>query len=137
MKFGGLSEKEIKNITNLLGAEGIVFEIKTDQDMIDSNDESMKHNLRHLSSPSISTHVLSINVEDEAFLTMSEELKEKLFEFGITDQVPDELEFSNVEPEMIQSELLNGNKRLIGKSLLHQLVIGGGAMIIYFLIKNL
>ena len=137
MKFGGLSEKEIKNITNLLGAEGIVFEIKTDQDMIDSNDESMKHNLRHLSSPSISTHVLSINVEDEAFLTMSEELKEKLLEFGITDQVPDELEFSNVEPEMIQSELLNGNKRLIGKSLLHQLVIGGGAMIIYFLIKNL
>ncbi|MFT6633034.1 MAG: hypothetical protein ACJAS4_003003 [Bacteriovoracaceae bacterium] len=137
MKFGGLSEKEIEKITKLLGVEGIVFEIKADLDMIESNEESMKHNLRHLSSPSISTHVLSLDVEDDAFSKMSEDLKAKLLVFGITDQVPDELEFTNEKPELIQGELLNGNKRLIGKSLLHQLIIGGGALIIYFLIKEL
>jgi hypothetical protein len=137
MKFGGLSEKEIQKITELLSAEQIVFEVKTDAAMLDNNDESMKNNLRHLNSPSISTHVLSLVVEENAFSKMSKSLKNNLLELGITDEVPSELDFLDKEPELIQKELIKGDKRLIGKSFLHQLVVGVGALLIYLLIKKL
>jgi hypothetical protein len=137
MKFGGLSEKEINEISALLRAENISYEIKTDQEMINSNDQSMKHNLRHLNAPSISTHVLALLVPEDSFNKMSQELKEKLLDFGITDQVPLELDFSEEEPVLVQEELLKGSKRLVGRSFLHQLLIGGGALLIYWAIKSL
>lgn len=136
MKFGGLSEKEIQKLTELLDAEGISFDVSTDQDMIDNHNQSMKYNLRHLNAPSISNHILSLVINDESFSKMSPELIEQLLSFGITNKIPSDLEFSEEAPELIQKELLKGNERLVGSSFLHQLLIAGGAFIIYCIFKS-
>ena len=121
MKFGGLSEKEIIEISALLEAENISYDITSDQDMMNTNAQSMKYDLRHLSSPSISTHVLTIIFDDDAFTKMSTDTKSKLLDLGITDQIPDELEFksNSTDVEPIQQEILWGNKRITGVSFTH------------------
>jgi hypothetical protein len=135
MIIGGLSEKEVNVIEKLLKAENIEFTIIKDDSIINSNKESMKYDLRHLDSPSISTHVLAIELKEDGFEKMSESLKKELLKLGITNQIPDELELNNSEVEPIQSELNKGNKRLVGHNFLHQILLMLGAGAIYLLIK--
>lgn len=132
MIIGGLSEKELQLITDLLNTEKIPFEVGTDENMMKSNQDSMQHNLRHLNSPSISTHVLALKLEPSAFEQMSESLKKSLLDFGITDQIPEDLIIEDKEVEFVQSEITNGNKRLIGKFFLHTTIY---ATLSYFLFR--
>lgn len=137
MKIGGLSEKEVDVISELLATENIAHEIQVDQEMLDANNQSMQYNLRHLSAPSISTDVLSIQISEKAFSEISKDLKEKLLDHGVTDEIPSELDFTSEHAGSIQSELLKGRKRVVGINFSHQLLIGGGALLIYYLIKTL
>jgi hypothetical protein len=73
MKFGGLSESEIQVISKILESEGITFQIETDSDIAFFNERSIKNNLRHLSPPNISTHILSILIEDKDFELISDQ----------------------------------------------------------------
>jgi len=121
MIIGGLSETEVVKISELLESEKIIFNVKIDETMINANQKSIEYNLRHLSAPSITTHILSIEFKDHEYSRMSENLKDKLLEFGITDKIPEDLEFSEESINAVQSELLKGSKRLIGFSYIHQL----------------
>jgi hypothetical protein len=131
--IGGLSEQEIKKISELLKSEEIPFEVKTDESMIAANQQSMKNNIRHLTAPSISTHILSIKVKEESFNHMSSGLKESLLEFGITDQVPSEIELQNTEPEIIRNHLNRNNNRIIGANFKHQIIFGLISLTCYLL----
>jgi hypothetical protein len=67
MKLGGLSEVDVKKISEILESHVIPFSIATDQDMEQFNIISMSNNLRHYSPPNISTHVLAIEINDDDF----------------------------------------------------------------------
>jgi hypothetical protein len=116
MKFGGLSEKEVKAISRILEEAKIEYQVLEDQGMQDFNQQSMQNDLRHLSSPNISTDILAIEVKDEAFNSMSDETKAALLDHGITNEIPDGLEFSEKEsePEPIQNVIVEGNRRGMG-----------------------
>ncbi len=137
MIFGGLSEQEVEAISTILSDADIKFEVKEDSMMMESNADSMKYDLRHLASPSISTHVLSIHIDLQSFENLDPRVKEKLLKHGITDEVPEELSHPTDEVRPIQSELNRGTKRLVGHNFLHQILIGLGAFIIYFILKKL
>lgn len=138
MVFGGLSEQEIEKIASLLEAKKIAYQVQEDQNMNSANEYSMQNNLRHLNSPSISTHILAIEISEESFESMDPETKTALLEFGITNEVPEELEFDENNPnpvEDLQKSHRDGDKRIIGHNLLHQIFVGLGALGIYLLIK--
>lgn len=139
MLFGGLSEKDLGKIISLLEKEGVPYKVEEDQAIQNANEYSMQNNLRHLNSPSISNHILAIKIEEKDFETMSPELKAGLLEFGITNEVPEGLEFSeDTSPaETLHKDKHDGDKRIIGFNFLHQIVVGAGALGIYFLIKYL
>jgi hypothetical protein len=127
------------SIISLLEKEGIPYRVQEDQSIQNANDYSMQNNLRHLNSPSISNHILAIKIEEKNFENMSADLKQGLLDFGITHEVPEGLEYS--ESESPAEELLkdkhDGDKRLIGFNFLYQMLVGLGALGIYFLIKYL
>jgi hypothetical protein len=136
MIFGGLSEKEIKAISSLLNESNISFKVQTDTHIEASNSESIKFNLRHLNSPSISTHILAIEIKDDDFEKINESLASKLLEFGITNKAPefyDPVEDSG--PSETHAEIRKGNKRLIGIDFGLQLLVVGVVFIIIYLIK--
>ncbi len=135
MVFGGLSEKEVEKISQILEESNIEFNVVMDNQMMDINDESMQYNLRHLNSPSISTDILAIEITTESFENMNEETANKLLDFGITNQVPEELEVDNDEPEAVQKQLITGNMRIIGHNFVHQLLLMAGAFVFYLLFK--
>jgi hypothetical protein len=122
MIFGGLSEKEVEKITNALKNESIKFEVSEDASITDANEVSMKNNLRHLSPPSFSTHMLSVLISEDAFSNMSNGLKETLLTFGITNEVPEEFSELTSEPENIHLEITKGNKRVIGTNFIHTIL---------------
>lgn len=95
MKIGGLSEQEVKKIGALLDSEKVPHEIKVDEEMLQRNEQSLNSldRARFRTGRGISLHVLSIEFEDESFSKMSDVLKERLLDFGITDMVPDESDF--------------------------------------------
>lgn len=136
MIFGGLSEKEVQEISKLLELENIPFKTAIDSNIMQANENSMQHNLRHLNPPSISTNILAIEIEDKDFEEMSAELESKLLDYGITNKVPTDLEFSSEPIEPIQSELLKGSKNVIGINWLHQIILMLAFAVLYFLIKN-
>ncbi len=124
MIFGGLSEQELSKISKLLEQEQINFTINPDESMVQANKASMQHNLRHLNSPNISTHILAIEIADTDFNQMSTSLKGALLDFGITNEVPEEFTESNdPDPTQIHQELLKGNKKVIGFNFLHQVIL--------------
>lgn len=93
MKFGGLSEEEVKKIKAILEQEKISFEVGQDQEILQSNDTSMRNDLRHYRPPNISTHILGISIDDHDYQKLSASSKEKLMGFGITDLAPAPEEF--------------------------------------------
>lgn len=95
MIFGGLSEKEVSGISDLLNDQNIKFDVQLDDNMMDSNDQSIQNDLRYLKAPSISQNILSIEINDEVFGEMSNDLKNQLLEFGISNEVPSEYEFAH------------------------------------------
>lgn len=137
MIIGGLSEKEVESLTRLLQSESISHEIITDDSMLEANQESMQYNLRHLNSPSISTHVLAIRLADGALDNISENVKKSLLQYGVTHQVPEEFMDMDQAPENIQREINKGNQRIVGYNFLHQILLGLGAFFIYLLFKFL
>ncbi|MAZ49829.1 MAG: hypothetical protein CME65_14805 [Halobacteriovoraceae bacterium] len=136
MLIGGLSEKELKTISELLDSEDIKYSIKTDQSILKVNEESLQNNLRHLNSPSISTDILALELDPLAFDSMSENLKQSLLELGITNEVPQDLFVEDREVEHVQHELNTGNKRLIGHYAVHSLIAGLILMAILWYLKN-
>lgn len=123
MKFGALSEKEVEKITALLETESIPYEVTTDESIENFNARSMDNDLRHLSPPNISTHILAIVLEDESFKKMGATLKEKLLEFGITDETPDLEDFEHSGEETHHKTLLRGPQVIAGANLKHQIVV--------------
>lgn len=137
MLIGGLSEKELQTITELLDSEKIEYSIKTDESILKVNEESLQNNLRHLNSPSISTDILALELVPEAFDSMSPDLKAKLLDLGITNEIPKDLFVEDKEVEIVQHEINTGQKRLIGHYAIHSLIASGIMLLIYyFLDKN-
>ena len=95
MIVSGLSEKEVVSISKILEDEKVPFEISFDKAVEYSNSESMKNDLRHKQAPSISEQLLCVSFPDAAFASFSSHGKAKLLEFGVTDQVPSEADFSS------------------------------------------
>jgi hypothetical protein len=124
MKFGGLSEKEVSKITFILNDENIPFTIDKDQEIEEFNTASMKNDLRHYTPPSISTHILAININDEDFQSISTEARARLLEFGISDQVPEPEDFVPQSGASIHKELLDGPRRMVAFNMKHQLIVG-------------
>jgi hypothetical protein len=125
MLFSGLSEQEVEKISKLLKSENITHEIVVDQEMLNANQDSISYNLRHLHSPNISTHVLAIKINNEDFEGISDALREKLLDFGITNMEPEEFKNQTFEhtPEPIQNHIKNFNIRIIGQTFLIILII--------------
>jgi hypothetical protein len=136
MKFGGLSEVEIKMISDILNVEGIPFSIEKDSDIEEFNHGSMTNNLRHLAPPNISTHILAITIEDDHFHQISESGKSKLLDFGITDQVPSLEDFRSYTGNSIHKELVTGPSRMIGSQFKHQLFAGLILLLVIYLLKK-
>lgn len=137
MKFGGLSENDVKKISEILGQEGISFSVDKDQELEDFNKTSMSNNLRHYSPPNISTHILAIDIEDEDFLRMSESARKKLQNFGITDQVPAPEDFVPFTGETIHKEMNRSQNRLIGMTNLHIVIISLVVLALAYLVSQL
>lgn len=135
MKFGGLSEKELQNISDILSEEKIVFEIIKDDEIEEFNTSSMKNNLRHLSAPVISTDMLAITIKDEDFSSMSEACKNKLLAFGITDQPPAPEDFVPHTGHSIHKDLVEGPRRMVAYNLKHQLVAGLVVLVLFLVFK--
>ena len=135
MKFGGLSEKEVNEISQILKREGIEFHIGQDEEIQEFNSLSMKNNLRHYTPPNISTHILAINILDDAFSKISEEGRAQLLDFGITDVIPSPEDFQPFTGESIHKELVHGPKRLVAFNFKHQLIAGGIFIVIYFVMR--
>jgi hypothetical protein len=132
MIFGGLSEKEIKKISELLDTYKVSYEVNEDQIIKESNDKSIKYDLRHLNSPSISTHILSIEINDTSFENMDEELEKSLLTFGITNKAPEGFEESTEQSvSELHGKMLEGNRRLIGFENLYLVIISGIIMILF------
>lgn len=125
MIFGGLSEKELKTIMQLLDQQGIDYQVKEDEIISQSNTDSMKNNLRHLNPPSISTHILAIEINDTDFNKMDESLSAKLLNLGITNQLPESFSEAQelINPSAIHQDILSGNKKIIALGFIHQLAI--------------
>lgn len=135
MILGGLSEKEVEEISKKLTDEGIRFSIKQDEDIARSNAHSLQNNLRHLNSPSISTHILSIHIDSNDYEKRSESLKEFLNRYHISQDVPPDMEQKGGSVQETHSEILKGNHRLIGHAFFHQVLLFIGALAIYALFK--
>jgi len=136
MKIGGLSEFEVSKISDILNGEGIPFTIEKDVEIEEFNQSSMENNLRHLAPPNISTHILAIAIEDDNFHTLSETAKLKLFDFGITDQMPAPEDFHPYTGNSIHKELVKGPVRMIGFQFKHQLIAGAVLLLVTYLIKK-
>lgn len=138
MIIGGLSEKELAQISELLDFENINYEVSTDDSMVNANNESMGYNLRHLHPPNISTSILAIKLQDNAFESMSEDLKKKLLDYGVTDQVPEEFNELDAKevPESIHSQINHNNKKMVGTNFLLQAVFAIVMLLVYWLINS-
>lgn len=112
MKLGGLSEQEVSSISQTLEKHNIPFEVKPDNEILDFNDESMQNNLRHFNSPNISTHILSIHIEDQDLESISAEANQDLLQHGVGAEVPEEL-FEATEDGSVLKEVNKGNHRLV------------------------
>ena len=113
MKLGGLSGQEVENIKKILQKHSIPYEVKTDNEILNFNEESMQNNLRHFNAPNISTHILSIHIEDQDLESISTEAKQDLLQHGIGAEVPKEL-FEATENGSVLKEVNKGNHRLVG-----------------------
>lgn len=143
MVFGGLSEQECAQISDLLNAYDILFHVSPDRNILKSNQESMQFNLRHLNAPSISTHVLAIEIDELEMGKMPKELKEKLLSHGIAIDIPQEFNqnFEHTKPcenptAELRSDLEIGKQKLVGHNFMHQIFLALGAFIIYIIIKS-
>jgi hypothetical protein len=136
MIFGGLSEQEIKKITKLLELNNISFDVKEDEIIKETNQKSLQYDLRHLNSPSISTHILAIEISDTAFGQMNESLLKSLQDFGITNQTPEGFNESELQSvEELHGKMLEGNKRLIGFENLYLVIISAVVVLLIFTIS--
>lgn len=131
MKIGGLSEKEVQEISKILSDASVSFNVATDQHIQDFNDKSIRNDLRHLSAPSISTNILSIEIDESVFETLSQGTLKKLYRYGITDLIPEGLEVDDPNPlEPIQNQILSGQRKVIGT----YFALAVGMTIVYFVI---
>lgn len=138
MKFGGLSEKEVEKISDLLGSENIPFSVDKDEEIEEFNTTSMENNLRHYAPPNISTNILAITIEDEDFHRISDSGKAKLLDFGITDQAPAPEDFKPFTGESnVHQELAEGSKRMVAFNLKHQIITGIIFLVIVYMLRNL
>lgn len=140
MIFGGLAEKEVEEISKILNEANIEFKVSTDENIQNFNKKSMNNDLRHFGSTSISTHILSIELDNKAMEKLDEQTKAKLLKFGITDEVPEgfEIDESTIHDDQqsnVHHEILKGNRQMVGKSLLVQIVIILGFALIVGVIK--
>lgn len=137
MKFGGLSEKEVKQITDILNLEGISFSVIKDDEIEDFNKASMRNNLRHYAPPHISTHILAISIEDEDFHKLSDSGRLKLLELGITDEAPAPEDFQPHTGETIHKELVEGPIRMVAFNFKHQLILGLLILLAFYLFNKI
>lgn len=133
MKFGGLSEDEVADISRILTTEGISFSIDKDHEIEEFNQTSMQNNLRHYAPPNISTHILAITIEDNDFGKLSDEAKLKLSDYGITDQIPSPEDFIPHTGESIHKELVKGPVRMIAFNFKHQLIVTAIFLVIWWI----
>lgn len=143
MVFGGLSEQECSQISELLNSYNVLFHVAPDSNILKSNQESMQFNLRHLNAPSISTHVLAIEIDDLEIDKMPTELKKILLNHGIAIDIPQEISqnFKHQKPsenptKELRSDIELGKQKLVGHNFLHQIFLLLGALLIYILIKS-
>lgn len=138
MKFGGLSENDVQQISDILNGESIPFSVEKDAEIEEFNATSMGNDLRHYAPPNISTHILAISIEDEDFHRLSESAKKKLLDFGITDQAPAAEDFKPYSgTSTIHKELAEGPKRMVAFNFKHQIILGLLLLIAFYLVKNL
>jgi hypothetical protein len=137
MRIGGLSQKEMSLISDILEKEGVSYQLVEDDEIMKFNDLSMKNNLRHFNPPSISTHIMAIEIDDSSFFKLSTFAKEKLKEFGITDEIPEFPEPLEAAGNSPREEILHGNRRVVGMNLKHQLVVIIFALAIIWILRRL
>ena len=119
MKFGGLSEQEVKKISKILSQDVIAFEVSQDEEIQAFNTRSIKNNLRHYSPPNISNHSLAITIEDGDILNLSSPAREALLQFGITDQAPAPEDFVPHSGATIHEKLAKDTNRALAFSTRH------------------
>lgn len=136
MKFGGLSEKEAKQISAILELEAIPFSVTKDNEIVEFNKASMRNNLRHYAPPHISTHILAVTIDDEHFHKLSDSGRFKLAELGITDQAPAPEDFQPHTGETIHKDLVEGPIRMVAFNFKHQLILGLLVLLAFYLFKK-
>ena len=135
--FGSLAQSEVKVITKLLDSETIPYEVMTDDSVLESNRESINYDLRYLFPAKISTNVLAIEVSDEAFNSMSSELKSQLLDYGISNELPDEyigIDFKQIDHSDLSSGSSNSKSMYTFWNLVGAIIIIVGVFLLKILL---
>ncbi len=135
MKFGGLSQKEAKVLTDIFDSHRIPYELMADDELLEINRLSMRNNLRHFNPPSITTHILAVEVRDEDLEKLSEATRILLRAFGDSRDAP---EFTDLpeKPSHVQKELLLGNKRVVGMNFMLHALVGLLLLAVYVFLRG-
>lgn len=126
MKLSSLNENEVKKITETLDRYSIRHNVSIDQDTEESNNLSMKNDLRHYGGASLSDGVLCIDVNEEDLMKIDFKGIKELERHNIFLNT-EEPDFSD---EALQSEdrspsklIVEENQNLVGKSKLLELQV--------------
>ncbi|MBD63604.1 MAG: hypothetical protein CME62_00220 [Halobacteriovoraceae bacterium] len=139
MKLGGLSTKEVDQISKILDEYQVEYELTDDESMWKANEHTLKNDLRHLSSPSVSTHVLAIQIKTQES-ELSPDLKTRLEPFGVSFELPPEMDGSEIEDPVLEMRKKSdeGNRRIVGVTFGLEILVGIFVFLIssYYLLKE-
>lgn len=124
--INNLSEENFKSVCELFNNEGIYYQTQIDQKTQESNDLSVKNNLRYLQPPSISLNLLEILIRSEDIKSFTSNTFEKLKAMDIYLQDGEAVDFSH-------HDMHEYSKPIVFKILRVVLVIFSISIIVYFI----
>lgn len=137
MIFGSLSEKEVQEISQILEAAKVPFEVMQDQNVLKSNKDSLDFNLRYLFGPNLSNNFFAIKLDNIDLSALDESVKKKLSSYGMTDQIPDEFinkEFNEIDPTIVDVD--SSRKKMVGMTYGLSVLFGVLAIVVTYFLKG-
>jgi hypothetical protein len=104
--FTKLSEKEMNQISSILDSENIPYQVLMDEQELEQNKEKAQKVYNKRKSINYSNTILSIQMDQSDFETLSDNAKEKLLPLGITTQIPEGLFEESQSEKIVKKENL-------------------------------
>lgn len=94
MYISGLSQNECDELITILDAEGIVYTVSIDEELIKLNEAQKNDTLAHYLPGRVSTNLIRIQIEPSEFAKISENSLHLMKELGhFSDNIPHPSEF--------------------------------------------